>query len=255
MASRMTERPAEKVRGPERVVEKEVDPKKVVEKVVEPEEEKVEVPVEVYEPVPPYPMRLLNKKQIAQYNGFLEMIKKLHVDIPFLEALAKMPKFAKFLKRLLLNKKKIEDLSIITLSEECSAMISNKLPGKMPDLRSFTIPYEIEGYEFRTALADLGASINVMPYSVFKKLKLGEPTPTYMNVQLADHSVKFPRGIVENVLVKAGKFVFSTDFVVLDMGEDPSRHSCVSLILGRLFLSTAKAIIDVHGRPIQFVVS
>ncbi|XP_035839930.1 uncharacterized protein LOC110884417 [Helianthus annuus] len=245
----------EKVIEPERVVEKEVEPEKVVENVVEPEDGNVEEPVEVYEPIPPYPMRLLNKKQIAQYNGFLEMIKKLHVDIPFLEALAKMPKFAKFLKGLLLNKKKIEDLSIITLSEECSAVISNKLPTKMPDPGSFTIPCEIEGYEFRTALADLGASINVMPYSVFKKLKLGEPTPTYMNVQLADRSVKFPRGIIENVLVKVGKFVFPTDFVVLDMGEDRSGHSCVSLILGRPFLSTAKAIIDVHGGKITLGVT
>ncbi|XP_022032330.1 uncharacterized protein LOC110933414 [Helianthus annuus] len=163
----------EKLIEPERVVEKEIEMEKVVEKVVEPEEKKVEEPVEVYEPIPPYPMRLLNKEQIAQYNGFLEMIKKLHVDIPFLEALAKMPNFAKFLKGLLLNKKKIEDLLIITLSEECSAVISNKLPTKMPDPGSFTIPCEIEGYEFRTALADLGASINVMPYSMFKKLKLG----------------------------------------------------------------------------------
>ncbi|XP_022008472.1 uncharacterized protein LOC110907860 [Helianthus annuus] len=147
-------------------------------------------------------MRLLSKKQIAQYNGFLEMIKKLYVDIPFLEALAKMSRFAKFLKGLLLNKKKIKDLSIVTLSEECFAMISNKLPTKMPDPENFTIPFEIESFEFRSALADLGASINVMSFSVFKKLNLGEATPTYMNVQFEDRLVKFPRGISENVLVR-----------------------------------------------------
>ncbi|XP_076930557.1 uncharacterized protein LOC143595421 [Bidens hawaiensis] len=97
-------------------------------------------------------------------------------------------------------------------------------------------------------LADLGASINLMPYSVFGKLDLGEPKPTRMSIQLADRSVKYPRGIVENMLVKIDKFVFPVDFVILDMDEDKN----VPLILGRRFLATARALIDVCTSRLTF---
>ncbi|XP_021980186.1 uncharacterized protein LOC110876319 [Helianthus annuus] len=142
------------------------------------------------------------------------MLKKLHVNIPFVEALSKMPKYAKFLKDLLTNKKKLEDLSTVTLSEECSAVLQNKLPKKVSDPSSFTIPCLIGNLTVSNALADLGASINLMPYSIFAKLNLGEPSPARMSLQLADRSVKFPRGIVENMLVKVDKFVFPVDFVI-----------------------------------------
>ena len=169
------------------------------------------------------------------------MLKKLHVNLPFVEAVTKMPKYAKFLKDLLTNKKKLEELSIVTLSEECSAAVQNQLPKKMTDPGSFTIPCLIGDLTVSHALADLGASINLMPYSIFAKLNLGEPTPTRMSFQLADRSVKFPRGIMENMLVKVDKFIFPVDFVILDMDED----SKVPLILGRPFLATARAVIDV----------
>ncbi|KAK1423916.1 hypothetical protein QVD17_19227 [Tagetes erecta] len=195
----------------------------------------------VYKPTAPYPGRLLAKSDSEQYARFLEMLKKLHVNLPFVEALAKMPKYAKFLKDLLTNKKKLEELSTVILSEECSAVLQNKLPKKMTDPGSFTIPCLIGDLTVSHALADLGASINLMPYSIFAKLNLGEPTPTRMSLQLADRSVKFPRGIVENMLVKVDKFVFPVDFVILDMDED----SKVPLILGRPFLATARALIDV----------
>ena len=152
-----------------------------------------------------------------------------------------MPKYAKFLKDLLTNKKKLEELSIVTLSDECSAVVQNQLPKKMTDPGSFTIPCLIGDLTVSHALADLGASINLMPYSIFAKLNLGEPTPTRMSLQLADRSVKFPRGIVKNMLVKVDKFIFPVDFVILDMDED----SKVPLILGRPFLATARAVIDV----------
>ncbi|XP_021985503.1 uncharacterized protein LOC110881597 [Helianthus annuus] len=152
-----------------------------------------------------------------------------------------MPKYAKFLKDLLSNKKKLEEISIVTLGEECSAVVQNKLPQKMTDPGSFTIPCLFGSSSVSHALADLGASINLMPYSIYSKLDLGEPVPTRMSIQLADRSVKYPRGIVENVLVKVEKFVFPVDFVILDMKEDEK----VPLILGRPFLATAKALIDV----------
>ncbi|XP_021979143.1 uncharacterized protein LOC110875253 [Helianthus annuus] len=199
-------------------------------------------PMRVYKPTPPYPGRLVKGKDAEQYGRFMEMLKKLHVNISFVEALAKMLKYTKCLKDLLTNKKKLEDLSTVTLSEECSAVVQNKLPKKMTDPGSFTIPCLIGNLTVSNALADLGASINLMPYSIFAKLDLGEPSPTRMSIQLADRSVKYPRGIVENMLVKVDKFVFPVDFVILDMDED----SEVPLILGRPFLATARALIDVY---------
>ncbi|XP_027348103.1 uncharacterized protein LOC113859562 [Abrus precatorius] len=165
-----------------------------------------------------------------------------------------MPKYAKFLKDLLSNKKKLEELATVTLNEECSAILQNKMPEKLKDPGSFTLPCLIGRLIVDRALADLGASINLIPYSVFKKLGLGEPRPTRLSIQLADRSIKYPRGIIEDVLVKVDKFIFPVDFVILDMDEDID----VPLILGRPFLPTAWAIIDVRdGKLIlrEFLIS
>nr|GFA75497.1 hypothetical protein [Tanacetum cinerariifolium] len=121
---------------------------------------------------------------------------------------------------LLANKKKLEDLSTVIMSEECSAILDGILPKKMSDPGSFTIPCLIENLSVHNALADLGSSINLMPYSIYAKLGLGDPKPTRMTIQLANKSIKYPRGIIENVLVKFDQFVFSMDFVILDMDED-----------------------------------
>ncbi|XP_021985829.1 uncharacterized protein LOC110882034 [Helianthus annuus] len=103
-----------------------------------------------------------------------------------------MPKYAKFLKDILSNKKKLEELSQVTLNEECSVVLQNKVPKKMNDPGSFTIPCLIGSFSVSNALADIGASINLMPYAVFAKLDLGEPKPTPMSIQQTDHSVKYP---------------------------------------------------------------
>ncbi|XP_076881117.1 uncharacterized protein LOC143529156 [Bidens hawaiensis] len=192
-------------------------------------------PVRTYVPSIPYPGRLKKQKMEEQYWKFLELFKQLHINLSFLDALKEMPKYAKFLKEVLSNKKKLEEISCVTLNEECSAVLQNKLPKKMTDPGSFTIPCLIGSLSVSNTLADLGASINLMPYSVFAKLDLGEPKPTRMSIQLADRSVKYPRGIVENMLVKIDKFVFPVDFVILDMDEDEN----VPLILGRPFLAIA----------------
>ncbi|KAK5824909.1 hypothetical protein PVK06_019696 [Gossypium arboreum] len=152
-----------------------------------------------------------------------------------------MPTYTKFLKELITNKRKFEDLSTVKLNEKCSAILQNKLPTKLKDPRSFTIPCLIVNLNIEKALADLGPSINLMSYKRFKQLGLGEPKPTRMSIQLADRSVKYPRGIIEDVLVKVDKFIFPVDFVVLDMDEDVE----VPLILGRPFLATTRAVIDV----------
>jgi len=128
------------------------------------------------------------------------------------------------------------------LSEVWSTtVLQNKLPYKQSDPGSFTIPCNIGSMSFSNVLADLGSSINLMPYSLFSKLNVGEPRPTPMTIQLADRSIKYPRGIVENILVKIDKFIFPVDFVILDMDEDER----LPLILGRPFLATSRALIDV----------
>ncbi|XP_076927147.1 uncharacterized protein LOC143590598 [Bidens hawaiensis] len=124
-------------------------------------------PVRTYVPPIPYPGRLKKQKMEEQYGKFLELFKQLHINLPFLDALKEMPKYAKFLKVVLSNKKKLEKLSCVTLNGECSAVLHNKLPKKMTDPGSFTIPCLIGSLSVSNALADLGTSINLMPYSVF----------------------------------------------------------------------------------------
>ncbi|XP_022030616.1 uncharacterized protein LOC110931538 [Helianthus annuus] len=159
-----------------------------------------------------------------------------------------MPKYAKFLKDLLKRKERIGELSNIPLTGGCFAVVLNKLLEKLTDPGTFTIPCLFGGaVTLAHVLADLGASINLIPFSLYERLGLGELTPMRMSLSLADRSVKYPRGIVENLLVKVDKFVFPVDFVVLDMEADER----VPIILGRPFLRTAKAIIDVFDGKIS----
>ncbi|KAD7476926.1 hypothetical protein E3N88_00062 [Mikania micrantha] len=111
----------------------------------------------------------------------------------------------------------------------------------MSDPGSFTIPCDLGGSFVSYVLADLGASVNLMPYSIFSKLNLSEPVPTHMTIQLVDISLKYPQGIIQNMLVKIDRFFFPVDFMILDMEEDEK----VPLILGRPFLATTRALIDV----------
>ncbi|GJW26155.1 zinc finger, CCHC-type containing protein [Tanacetum coccineum] len=189
---------------------------------------------------------LRKKKEEAQQKKFLENLKQLHINLPFIEALAQMPKYAKFLKGLLTNKARLEEACTITMNERCSAVLLNKLPSKEKDPGSFTIPCDIGQLHINNALADLGASISLMPYTMYEKLGLGEPKATRMSLELADRSIQYPRGIIENVLIKVDKFILPIDFVILDMPED----SRVPIILGRPFLATARAMIDVFNKKI-----
>lgn len=172
----------------------------------------------------------------------MEIFRKLHINIPFVEAISQIPKYEIFLKEIISNKRKLEGFELVRLNEECSAILLKKLPPKLKDPGSFTIPCSIGNSYFEKALCDLGASINLMPFSVFRKLGMQEPQPTNISLQLANISITHPRGIVEDVLVKVDKFVFPADFAVLDMEEDTE----VPIILGRTFLATGKTIIDVH---------
>uniref|UniRef100_A0A251TV51 Putative retrotransposon gag domain, Ribonuclease H-like domain protein n=1 Tax=Helianthus annuus TaxID=4232 RepID=A0A251TV51_HELAN len=196
----------------------------------------------------PFPARARQQKYAQEYGKFLEMFTQLKINLPFIEALQSMPKYAKFLKDLLKRKERIGELLNIPLTGGCSAVVLNKLPEKLTDPGTFTIPCFFGGAATPShALADLGASINLMPFSLYERLGLGELTPTRMSLSLADRSVKYPRGVVENLLVKVDRFVFPVDFVVLDMEADER----VPIILGRPFLRTAKAIIDVFDGKIS----
>ncbi|GJW59636.1 reverse transcriptase domain-containing protein [Tanacetum coccineum] len=141
---------------------------------------------EVQPPPVPFPKRLRKEKDEAQQKKFLENLKQLHINLPFIEALAQMPKYAKFLKGLLTNKARLEESYKIIMNERCSAVLLNKLPSKEKDPESFTIPYDIGQLHIDNALADLGASINLIPYMMYKKLGLGEPKATRMSLELAD---------------------------------------------------------------------
>ncbi|XP_052206778.1 uncharacterized protein LOC127811105 [Diospyros lotus] len=206
------------------------------------QEKVVSSPIKPYVPPIPFPQKLRKHKLDKQFEKFLEVFKKLHINIPFAEALSQMPSYAKFMKEIISNKRKLEEHETVMLTEECSAILQNKLPPKLKDPGSFTIPCTIGSLYFERSLCDLGASINLMPFSIFQKLGLGEAKPTRVSLQLADRSVKHPRGIVEDILVKVDKFIFPADFIILDMAEDRD----IPLILGRPFLATGRALIDVQ---------
>ncbi|GKA61695.1 reverse transcriptase domain-containing protein [Tanacetum coccineum] len=173
------------------------------------------------------------EKNEAQYGKFLDMIRAIRINVPLVDVLAGMPKFGKFFKELVNNKHKIEQISVAFLSDESSVILQNKVPPKLGDPESFLIPCNFNKAFSCNALADLGASINLMLYSLYAKLSLETLKPSKMSVRLADRSFQYPVGIAENMLVKIGKFTFPADFVILEMEKD----SKVPLILKDLFLT------------------
>nr|GFC22634.1 hypothetical protein [Tanacetum cinerariifolium] len=152
------------------------------------------------------------------------------------------PKFTPMFKKILNNKDKLIELTKTPLNENCSAVVLKKLPKKLGDPGRFLIPYDFTRLDNCLALADLGASINLMPLSIWKQLRLPTLNDTKMVLELADRTISKPTGVAENVFVKVGKFYFPADFVILDFVAD---HR-VPLIMGRPFLSTAHAFIDVY---------
>nr|GEX30875.1 reverse transcriptase domain-containing protein [Tanacetum cinerariifolium] len=209
-----------------------------------------DVPKTQPKPNIPYPSRLndqkLRKKATNQMEKFFQIFHDLHFDISFADALLLITKFASTIKSLLTNKDKLFELAKVPLNENYLVMLLKKLPKKLGDPGKFLIPCDFPGIDVCHALADLGASINFMPLSIWKKLSLHELTPTRMTLELADRSITHPKGVTEDVFVKVGKFHFPTDSVVVDFEADPR----VSLILRRSFLRTGRALIDVYGEEI-----
>nr|GEV80335.1 reverse transcriptase domain-containing protein [Tanacetum cinerariifolium] len=192
-----------------------------------------DVPKTLPKPNIPYPSRLndqkLHEKATNQMEKFFQIFQDFHFDISFANALLLMPKFASTIKSLLVNKDKLFELAKIPLNENCSAMLLKKLPKNLGDPGKFLIPCD------------------------FSRMDLSQPelTPTRMTLELADRSITPPKGVAEDVFVKLGKFHFPTDFVVVDFEANPR----VPLILGRSFLRTSRALIDVYGEEITLRVN
>nr|GFA30468.1 reverse transcriptase domain-containing protein [Tanacetum cinerariifolium] len=214
-----------------------------------------DVPKILPKPNIPYPSRLndqkLCEKATNQMEKFFQIFQDLYFDISFADALLLMPKFASTIKSLLANKDKLFELAKMSLNENCSAMLLKKLPKNLGDPGKFLIPCDFSGRDVCHALADLDASINLMPLSIWKKLSLPELTPIRMTLELVDRSITCLKGVAEDVFVKVGKFHFPIEFVVFDFEADPH----VPLILGRSFLRTSRALINVYGEEITLRVN
>ncbi|CAM8972832.1 unnamed protein product [Rhodiola kirilowii] len=192
-----------------------------------------------YVPMVPFPQRLNKSKLDAHFQRFVEMLKKLYVTLPFHEVITQNPTYAKFLKDIVSNRRVIEESSMVALNAECSAIVQSRMPRKMQDQGSFSIPISIDKIEIDRALCDLGASISLIPYSLYEKIDMGELHPTTISLKLADRSSRVPNGVLRDVPIKVGKFFIPVDFYVLDMDSEQE----TPVILGRPFLNTVEAVI------------
>ncbi|XP_062014391.1 uncharacterized protein LOC133730903 [Rosa rugosa] len=184
-------------------------------------------------------------KKDESEKAILEVFKKVQINIPLLDALKQVPKYAKFLKELCTTRRHIREKEVVKVGANVSAMIDGKLPPKCKDPGSFTVPCVIGNIRFDNAMIYLGASINVMPYSVYTSLGLGELKKDNVIIQLANRSNAYPKGLLEDVLVQVDKLIFSADFYVLEMEESPLTPT--PLLLGRPFMRTARTKIDVYA--------
>jgi hypothetical protein len=200
-----------------------------------------------YKPVPPFPQALAESRKDEQNKDLYETFCRCEVNIPLLDAIKQVPHYAKFLKELctIKRKQKLRGCEKVRVGENVSTVIQRKLPAKCKDLGMFTIPCTIGNTRFEKAMTDLGASINVMPYSIYSSLKLEPLNKTSVVIQLADRSIAYPKGVVEDVLVQINNdLVFPADFYVLDMKNS---DQTAPILLGRPFLKTSKTKIDVHS--------
>ncbi|CAL8988278.1 unnamed protein product, partial [Prunus brigantina] len=181
----------------------------------------VPISTNAFRPIAPFPSRLSKSKKDQGFDEIMETFKKVQINIPLLNAIAQIPKYAKFLKDLCTNKRRFKEHEQVALSEEVSAVLQRKLPPKLKDPGSFSIPCIVGDCKFQKALLDLGASINLMPYHVYEKLNLGELQATSVSIQLADRTIRYPKGILEDVLVKVEELILPADFLVLEMEEAP----------------------------------
>ena len=194
-------------------------------------------------PPAPFPEALKDTRRPVNDQELFETFSKCEVNIPLLKLVKSIPRYAKFLKELckIKRKQKLKGKQKVQVSERVSAMLQKQLPAKCEDPGMFTIPIVIGDTKFDKAMLDLGASINVLPSSIYESLALGPLLKTGIIIQLADGSSVHPRGVVEDVLVKVDKLIFPADFFVLDMSD----NATAPIMLGRPFMSTSRTKIDV----------
>ncbi|KAM1999965.1 hypothetical protein ACFX16_007328 [Malus domestica] len=192
----------------------------------------------------PFPRRFAQSKKEESEKDILDTFRKVQVNIPLLDAIKQVPRYAKFLKELCTTRKRISNKEVVKVSENVSAVLQRKLPPKCKDPGSFTIPCVIGNTRFEKCMLDLGASINVMPYSIYASMNLGELKQDGVIIQLADRSNAYPKGVLEDVLVQVNHLIFPADFYVLEM-EDSSHAPSLPILLGRPFMKTARTKIDV----------
>jgi hypothetical protein len=172
------------------------------------------------------------------------VFKQVQINIPFLDVIQQVLAYAKFLKDLVTIKRKTNVLKKAYLTKQVSSILQCKLPIKYKDPGCSTIAFMIGVSQINRALLDLGASVNLLPYSVYLRLGLGELKPTTVTLQLADRSMKRLRGIIEDVLIKIDKFYLPVDFIVIDTESVHDVVNQIPVILGRPFLATANTLIN-----------
>ncbi|XP_040943782.1 uncharacterized protein [Gossypium hirsutum] len=195
---------------------------------------------------PPFPERFNQCRRGKEDKEILETFRNVEINIPLLDAIKKIPRYAKFLKDLCTNKRKLTGNERVNVGKNVSAVLQRKMPAKCKDRGMFAIPCKIGHLGIKKAMCDLGASINVMPYSIYESLNAGFLTKTCVIIQLADRSVVHPEGVLEDVLVKVNELIFPADFYVIKKEEDSTPGSS-DFLLGRPFLSTASTKIDVRS--------
>ena len=196
----------------------------------------------------PFPSKALKSKDEEAFNHFVELLRPLFLQVPLTDAI-KMPPYAKYMKDIVTNKRKIPETEISTMLANYS--FKGKIPEKLGDPGIPTIPCSIKNNYVKTALCDLGAGVSVMPLSLYKRLDLNKLIPTEISLQMADKSTAIPVGVCEDVPVVVANVMILTDFVILDMPEDDN----MSVILGRPFLNTAGAVIDCNKSKVTFHVN
>ncbi|XP_026417269.1 uncharacterized protein LOC113312746 [Papaver somniferum] len=203
-------------------------------------------PVSTYVPPLPFPRRFANSKKVEQDKEILDIFRKIYVNIPLIDAIKQVPKYARILKDLFTNKQRLTGNEVMKVGENASSSLQKKLPLKCKYPGSFDIPIVIGNTKFNKAMLDLGASVNVMPASIYESLNLGPLKETGITLQLAVRSNVYPRGNIEDVLVQVNQLIFPAYFCVLEM-TDGSNDTSLPFLLGRPFMSTARTKIDVHG--------
>ena len=199
----------------------------------------------------PFPQALRGKKKVINQTEILEVLRQVKVNIPFLDMIKQVPTYAKFLKDLCIVKIGLSFYKKAFLTEQVRAIIQCKTPMKYKDPGYSTILVNIGGMCVEHALLDLGASVNLLPYSFYKQLGLGELKPTTITLSLSNMLVKIPKGTVDDVLVQVDKFYYLVDFVVLDTKPVFLGANYVPIILGRPLLATSNEIINCRNGNLQ----